>query len=61
MPVILLEKDWAKWLCEEPATEEELVVLLRPCPGDVLKIWPVGKAVGNVKNTGPELALPLSA
>jgi putative SOS response-associated peptidase YedK len=61
MPVILLERDWAKWLGEEPATEQELVALLKPCSDDVLKIWPVGKAVGNVKNTGPELALPLSA
>jgi putative SOS response-associated peptidase YedK len=32
MPVILDEADWRKWLGEEPATEEELVALLKPCP-----------------------------
>jgi putative SOS response-associated peptidase YedK len=32
MPVILGEADWAKWLGEEPAAEEELLALLRPVP-----------------------------
>lgn len=50
MPVIA-ETDWPKWLGEEPATEEELLGLLKPCPDDALKMWPVEKAVGNVKNT----------
>lgn len=59
MPVILNENDWPKWLGEEPATEEELLALLRPCPNEWLKIWPVDKRVGNVKNTGRELADPL--
>jgi putative SOS response-associated peptidase YedK len=55
MPVILEEADWPKWLGEEPATEEELLTLLKPCPDDVLKIWPVDKAVGNVRNNGAQL------
>jgi putative SOS response-associated peptidase YedK len=59
MPVILAESDWPKWLGEEPASENELLAMLRPCSDDVLKAWPVGAAVGNVKNNGPELALPL--
>jgi putative SOS response-associated peptidase YedK len=59
MPVILTENDWPKWLGEEPASEEELLALLKPCPDEVLKIWPVNKMVGNVKNTGPELVLPI--
>jgi hypothetical protein len=59
MPVILAESDWPKWLGEGPASEDELLALLKPCPDDVLKIWPVGKAVGNVKNTGPQLAMPV--
>jgi putative SOS response-associated peptidase YedK len=53
------ERDWPKWLGEEPASEDELFALLNPCPDDALKIWPVGKAVGNVKNTGPQLAMPI--
>jgi putative SOS response-associated peptidase YedK len=59
MPVILDEKDWAKWLGEEPAAEQELLGLLRQCPDEWLKIWPVDNKVGNVRNTGAELKLPL--
>jgi putative SOS response-associated peptidase YedK len=59
MPVILAESDWSKWLGEVPATDDELLALLRPCPDEALKIWRVGKAVGNVKNTGPQLAMAI--
>jgi putative SOS response-associated peptidase YedK len=34
-----------------------LLALLEPCPDEALKIWPVDKAVGNVKNIGPQLAM----
>jgi putative SOS response-associated peptidase YedK len=54
MPVILLERDWPKWLGEKAASEDELLALLKPCPDEALKIW----LVGNVKNTGPQLAMP---
>jgi putative SOS response-associated peptidase YedK len=57
MPVILAESDWPKWLGEAPATEEDLLALLKPCPDDALKIWAVNKAVGNVRNKGPQLAM----
>jgi hypothetical protein len=36
----------------EPATEAEVLTVLRPCPDEWLKIWPVDRKVGNVKNTG---------
>jgi putative SOS response-associated peptidase YedK len=55
MPVILADADWPKWLGEEPATEEELLAMLKPCPDEALKIWRVDKAVGNVKNKGQQL------
>jgi len=55
MPVILAESDWAKWLGETPATEDELLAMLKPCPDTALKIWRVDNAVGNVRNTGPQL------
>ena len=38
MPVILAEYDWPKWLGEEPASEQELLALLKPCPDEALKI-----------------------
>jgi putative SOS response-associated peptidase YedK len=37
MPVILSEPDWPKWLGEEPAAEEELLAMLKPCPDEPLK------------------------
>jgi putative SOS response-associated peptidase YedK len=61
MPVILAESDWPQWLGEVPATEAELLALLKPCPDGGLKIWPVNKAVGNVKVNGPQLIARLSA
>jgi putative SOS response-associated peptidase YedK len=59
MPVILARNDWPRWLGEEPATEDELIAMLKPSPDEILKIWPVDKRVGNVRNRGAELALPI--
>lgn len=59
MPVILAESDWPIWLGEEPATEQQLLALLKPCPDEALKIWPVSKVVGNVNNKGPRLTTPV--
>jgi hypothetical protein len=35
MPVVLSEPDWPRWLGEEPAAEEELLAMLKPCPDRV--------------------------
>jgi hypothetical protein len=51
--------DWPQWLGEEPASEQDLLALLKPCPDEALKIWPVEKMVGNVRNNGPPLVLPV--
>jgi putative SOS response-associated peptidase YedK len=59
MPVILAEYDWPKWLGEDPTSERELLALLKPCPDQALKIWPVDRMVGNVRNNGPQLILPV--
>jgi putative SOS response-associated peptidase YedK len=59
MPVILVKDDWGKWLGEEPATSEELLAMLKPSPDADLKIWPVDTKVGNVRNKGAELVLPI--
>lgn len=55
MPVILQAVDWAAWLGEEPG---DPTALLRPLPDGELRIWPVEKRVGNVRNDGPELLEP---
>lgn len=51
MPVILARSDWPRWL----ASPEERKALLRAFPAAEMECWPVGKAVGNVRNQGPEL------
>jgi putative SOS response-associated peptidase YedK len=42
-------------------SEDELLALLKPCQDDTLKIWPVAKTVGNVKNNGAQLLMPAAA
>ena len=59
MPVILAEIDWPKWVGEQPAGEQELLALLKSCPDEALKIWPVDRMVGNVRNNGRQLVLPV--
>jgi putative SOS response-associated peptidase YedK len=44
---------------EVPASEDELLALLKPCPDEALKIWPVDRMVGNVRNKGPQVLLPI--
>src|SRR5215469_10710420 len=55
MPVMLPEESWKTWLGETNATPGDLQKLLGPFPADRMECWPVGKAVGNVANDGPEL------
>lgn len=50
MPVILKAEDYGAWL-DGSAGSEPLV----PYPADQMDMYPVGKAVGNVRNQGPEL------
>lgn len=57
MPVILQPDDCALWLSK--ATEPDLArQLVAPCSDSMLRIYPVSKAVGNVRNEGPSLVEP---
>ena len=59
MPVILPKPTWGAWL--DPAAQtRDLQPLLVPCASDLMSAHPVGNAVGNVRNEGPELMLPLA-
>ena len=51
MPLVLELKDVDRWLRDLP---EEAEALMRPAK-DVLQERPLGKAINNVKNNGPEL------
>jgi hypothetical protein len=35
MPALIAESDWATWLGETPATQDELKAILRPWRGDL--------------------------
>lgn len=60
MPVILPADAWPVWLGESEASLEELLALLVPYPAELMRVYPVGPAVGNVRNDEPGLldALP---
>jgi putative SOS response-associated peptidase YedK len=58
MPVIIEKADWPVWLGE---TEGDPAALLRPAPDGVLRVWQVGRKVGNVRNDGPDLIKPIAA
>ena len=57
MPVIIERDDWPLWLGE---ADGDTSSLLRPAPENVLRVWPVGKAVGNFRNDGPPLLEPIA-
>jgi putative SOS response-associated peptidase YedK len=53
--VIIEREDWPLWLGEADGDPR---ALLRPVAEDVLRVWPVGKEVGKVRNDGPQLLEP---
>ena len=56
-PLLVPREDWARWL--DPAVEDPGEHLLVPALDGTLDAWPVGPAVGNVRNDGPQLAQPV--
>jgi putative SOS response-associated peptidase YedK len=59
MPVILPQQTWPVWLGETEATAKELLALLQPYSAENMSVYPVGKAVGNVRNDEPGLLVAL--
>jgi putative SOS response-associated peptidase YedK len=55
MPVILPEDAWDQWLDPEYQDTAELEKLLRPFPSELIRAYPISRAVGNTRNDGPEL------
>ena len=53
MPVILHPRDHDRWL---DGAASEVGDLMAPFPSEDMQVWAVGRAVGNVRNQGPELA-----
>ena len=61
MPVLVAPDAWARWLEPAPRDPGELNGLLVPAPGAGLFVYPVGRAVNDVRNEGPELLEPLAS
>jgi putative SOS response-associated peptidase YedK len=61
VPVILDPADYAKWLGEAEASQEELLAVLGPAPAELMEAFPVGAAVGSVKNNSATLIEPTIA
>lgn len=58
MPVILVSRDYERWLA--PGDPARLPVdLLRPRDASEMTAWKVGAGVGNVRNNDPSLCLPV--
>ena len=55
MPAILNREDYAVWLGETEAGADELKLLIKPCPPELMEAVEIGPAIGNVKNDGAEL------
>ncbi len=55
-PLLVPPEHWATWLDPEVEDPGDLLVA---GVGGVLDAWPVGKAVGNVRNNSPSLVLPV--
>jgi putative SOS response-associated peptidase YedK len=53
MPLVIPREDWDEWLTAPDAT-----ALLTPAVPSSIDLRPVGAAVGNVRNNGPELIVP---
>jgi len=58
MPVILPRQHWAAWLDPQAQDTGQLVPLLRPCPADALRAYPVGALVSNPRNDVLECLAP---
>jgi putative SOS response-associated peptidase YedK len=59
MPVILPPEAWPVWLGETEASPEELLDLLLPYPAELMRVYPIDSAIGNVRNDEPTLLDPL--
>ncbi len=57
MPVILARDDWPVWLGED---EGDAAALMRPCPPDWVKAWPVSTRVNKVANNDASLLEPIA-
>lgn len=59
MPLMVERDRWDAWLDPSLDRVEEVTSLMVPAAPGLLEAYPVSRAVGNVRNNGPELVEPL--
>jgi putative SOS response-associated peptidase YedK len=57
MPVIIDPTDVEIWLGDDA---DAAAALMRPAPNDALRVWPVARAVNDVRRDDPELLEPIA-
>ncbi|MBX4872726.1 SOS response-associated peptidase [Rhizobium bangladeshense] len=55
MPLILHRRDYQRWLSPDPNPSD----LMKPYSAELMTMWPIGRDVDNLKNTGPEIINPV--
>ncbi len=61
MPMLVERERYDEWLDPATTDTDRVRSLLVPAAPGLLTAFPVGAAVGNVRNNGPELVVPLPA
>ena len=59
MPVLLAPAQWAAWLSREQQDPEALAPMMQPAPAEILRAWPVSRAVNRGSAEGEALVEPL--
>jgi putative SOS response-associated peptidase YedK len=60
-PAIIDPENWDAWLGSAPASNDDLFAMLEPIAAERLVMWPVSKALENVKNEAAERDEPVDA
>ena len=61
MPVIVSVEDYARWLSPDLAEPSGIRPMLEPYAAELMRAYPVGTRVNNVKNDAPDLIEPVAA
>lgn len=55
MPVVLHRDDYERWLSSDTDPSD----LLKPFPAELMKMWKIGRNVGNVRNNTPDIIVEI--
>ena len=55
MPLIIAPADYERWLGDEPDPHD----MMRPFPGDLMRMWPISTRVNKPENDDPSILEPI--